>query len=52
MKMPWGKHEGTEIEDIPSSYLMWLMENCDDEEIVGAAEEEYEYRDDEDEHFE
>jgi hypothetical protein len=28
--MPWGKHRGELIADIPSSYLAWLVENADD----------------------
>jgi len=23
-KMPWGKHRGKAMEDIPASYLLWL----------------------------
>ena len=40
MKMPWGKYDGEDMEDIPISYLKWLEENCDDEEIRVAAEDE------------
>lgn len=29
MKMPWGKHKGEDLEDIETSYLFWVMENCD-----------------------
>lgn len=46
MKMPWGKYAGTEIEEIPSDYLRWLAENCDDEAICEAADEEYRWRSD------
>jgi hypothetical protein len=24
--MPWGKHKGTKLEDIPAGYFLWLME--------------------------
>lgn len=24
--MPWGKHKGTKLEDIPASYLLWCLE--------------------------
>jgi Putative quorum-sensing-regulated virulence factor len=48
MKMPWGKHAGKEIEDLPTDYLKWLAENCDDEDICEAADEEYRYRKDHD----
>lgn len=29
MKMPWGKHAGEELDDIPTSYLTWLLSNTD-----------------------
>lgn len=29
MKMPFGKHRGTEIGEIPHDYLAWLLDNCD-----------------------
>ena len=51
MKMPFGKHKGEEIEDIPSDYLKWVAENIDDEEIYRAADEEYQWRKDNNEHF-
>ncbi len=44
MQIPFGKYTGLEIEEIPSSYLKWLAENCDDDEIVEEAETEYEWR--------
>ena len=44
MKLPWGKHRGKDIEDIDSGYLKWLAENCKDEEICQAADEEYQFR--------
>lgn len=28
MKMPFGKHKGTNIEDIPKTYLGWVAKNC------------------------
>jgi len=46
MLMPWGKHLGTDIEDLPTDYLKWLAENCDDDEICEAADEEYRCRQD------
>lgn len=42
--MPWGKFSGKSIEDIPSSYLKWLAEECEDDEICEAADAEYEWR--------
>lgn len=44
MEMPWGKFQGDDIEDIPSSYLKWLIYNCEDEQIQQEAEKEYNYR--------
>ena len=44
MKMPFGKHKGTDIEDLPTDYLKWLAENCDDDDICEAADAEYRYR--------
>jgi hypothetical protein len=46
MIMPFGKYHGTDIEDLPSSYLKWLAENCQDEDICEAADKEYSYRND------
>jgi uncharacterized protein (DUF3820 family) len=34
MKMPWGKFKGEDIEDIPSDYLQWLAENCENDKIA------------------
>lgn len=25
--MPWGKHAGTQMADVPPDYLLWLYEN-------------------------
>jgi hypothetical protein len=44
MKMHWGKHKGKDIEDIPSDYLRWLSENCDNENIAIEADEEWDFR--------
>ena len=29
MRMPWGKHRGQEIANLPASYLCWVLEECD-----------------------
>jgi len=29
MKMPWGKHKGEEMDDLPASYLEWLLSETD-----------------------
>lgn len=30
MKMPFGKYKGQEVEDIPSGYLLYILENGTD----------------------
>ena len=42
--MPFGKYEGQDIENVPSSYLLWLAENCDREDVRRAADKEYRFR--------
>ena len=51
-RMPFGKHKGTMISDLPSSYLKWLAENCEDETVCEAADAEYRWRTDNNAHFE
>ena len=51
--MPWGEHKGEYIDALPSSYLYWLAGNCDwDEKIQEAADEEWYWREDNNEHSE
>jgi uncharacterized protein (DUF3820 family) len=33
MKILFGKYRGREIEDVPSDYLVWLVENMDPEPL-------------------
>ena len=49
--MPWGKYKGRTIEDIESSYLKWLIDNCDDDYICECASHEYEFRNTFNKHF-
>ena len=43
--MPWGKHKGRLLCDIPSDYLHWLFDKSEaDDELKEAAEAEYEFR--------
>ncbi len=49
--MPWGKFKNEDIDGIPSGYLKWLAENCEDELICCAADEEFRWRTDNNEHF-
>ena len=46
MIMPWGKHKGKLVEELPLSYLKWLAEECDDDNICEAADVEYHWRSD------
>lgn len=50
MIMPFGKHKGADIEDLPSGYLKWVAENVDDEELAEAADAEYRWRSDHNAH--
>jgi hypothetical protein len=50
MKMPWGKFKGEDIGDIPSDYLKWLAENCEQDHIATKADEEYQWREDNNSH--
>lgn len=52
MTMPFGKHKGRLISELPSGYLRWLAENCNNEDICAAADEEYKWRSDHGGHFE
>jgi len=52
MIMPFGKYKGKDLEDIPSSYLKWLAENCENDDIATKADEEYRWRSDHRKHFE
>jgi hypothetical protein len=29
MRMPFGKHRGEELSEIPDDYLVWCLDNCD-----------------------
>lgn len=29
MKMPFGKHKGVDLEDVPEDYLIWVLDKCD-----------------------
>ena len=56
MKMPYGKFKGQDIEEIPSGYLKWLAENIDErnprnKEICLAADKEWQWREENDEHI-
>lgn len=40
MRMPFGKHKGEPVEDVPAEYLHWFLENV--ERISPALQEEME----------
>ena len=44
MIMPFGKHKGKDIGDVPSDYLLWLARDCNNKAIAIVADEEYQYR--------
>ena len=43
-RMPWGAFKTKQLDDIPSSYLKWLAENCDQDDISTAASLVWDYR--------
>jgi uncharacterized protein (DUF3820 family) len=32
-KIPWGKYEGTELKDLPTDYLLWLLEKAENDSL-------------------
>lgn len=52
MVIYFGKYKGKDLEEIPSGYLKWLAENCEDDEVATAADDEYNWRTDHNKHFE
>lgn len=42
--MPFGKHKGRYIKDIPDEYVMWAMNNIKDMALVSFFREEWDYR--------
>lgn len=50
MKIRFGKHKGKDIEDLPSDYIRWLIDNYDpnnefEENFIDACYREFEFRD-------
>jgi uncharacterized protein (DUF3820 family) len=37
VKMPFGKHKGQHLEDIPKKYLRWVRKNLDLDSRLGSA---------------
>jgi hypothetical protein len=50
-KIPFGKFKDFDIEEVPSGYVKWMMENIEDEIIQKIAEEEWYDREDNKSHF-
>jgi hypothetical protein len=42
--MPWGKHKGTSLTDLPDGYLGWLLSKCEGLDPVLKARLEAEVR--------
>jgi len=42
--MPFGKHKGEKIEDIPYDYLEWAVGNLFEGEVLDALKAEYDRR--------
>jgi len=49
--LSFGKYKNADLEDVPSNYLKWLINNHDDDWVVEAAEAEFKYRSDHGSHF-
>ena len=49
MIMPFGKHRGKQLRDVPEPYLVWVLDNCNDisPTLRWAIEEVLEIRQDE-----
>jgi len=52
MELPWGMFKGKMMHEIPSSYIHWLAESCNDEKICSAADREWQWREKHDKHWE
>uniref|UniRef100_A0A6M3LCY2 Putative quorum-sensing-regulated virulence factor n=1 Tax=viral metagenome TaxID=1070528 RepID=A0A6M3LCY2_9ZZZZ len=54
-EMPWGKHQGECVGQVPSSYLRWILNEVDEDKwpkLVEAADRELSWRDEHNQHFE
>lgn len=51
MRMPFGEHQGKDLEEIPSGYLKWAAGNVEDDGLASACDEEWRWRQDHDCHW-
>ena len=49
-RMPWGRYRGKKMDEIPSSYLRRLSENCDNDIIASHADALWQWREEMDAH--
>ena len=47
MIIPFGEFQGQDVSEVPQWYLEWLTQNCEDDDVRAAAEEELSARSDE-----
>jgi hypothetical protein len=43
-RMPYGKHKGKWIEDLPNDYLEWAAESFSDDYFATLCDQEYQWR--------
>ena len=51
MILRFGRYRGWDLEDIPSSYLRWLAENCKNDFVATEADKEWKWRERFDKHI-
>ena len=52
-RIGFGVHYAKSVSEVPSSYLRWVIENIEDKpDLIEVMEQEIEYRDRFDKHFE
>ena len=49
-RMPWGRYRGKKMDEIPSGYLRWLAESCDNAIISHHADVLWNWREEMDAH--
>ena len=51
IRMPNGKFRGKAMQEIPSKYLRWVAENYKNDTVAAAADNEWQWREKWDEHW-